>query len=133
MIQRMLRLLTHHSQEAQPVAGRKDRPEGSPVGHMDPQEGSSGSPAERMDLGQDSFAEAEHIAHMGLQQVQGRRRALRQQLGQQLCARRQNHLQSVISIRQKLPIISSSLYIPRAFIKRAPPARPAAAPPAPYN
>ena len=129
----MLRLLTHHSQEVQPGAGRKDRPEGNPVGHMGPQEGSSGSPAERMDLGQDSFAEAEHIAHMGLQQVQGRRRALRQQLGQQLCARHQNHLQSVISIRQKLPIISSILYIPIAFIKRAPPATPSAAPPAPYN
>ncbi len=89
----MSEVLTRHSQEAQPEAGRKDRPEGNPVGHMGPQEGSSGSPAERMDPGQDSFAEAERIAHMGLQQVQGQRRALRQQLGQQLCARHQNHLQ----------------------------------------
>jgi hypothetical protein len=54
-----------------------------------------------MDPGQGSFAEAERIAHMGLQQVQGRRRALGQQLGQLLCARHRNHLRSIVSIHRK--------------------------------
>ena len=97
----VLELLTRHSQEAQPEAGRKDRPEGNPVEHRDRLEGSSGSPAGHMDPGQDSFAEAGRTAHMGLRLGQAQLQVLRQQLGQQLCARHQSRLQSVVSIQKR--------------------------------
>jgi hypothetical protein len=83
------------------VAGCKGQPEGNPVGHTDPLEGSSGSPAGRMDPGQDSFAEVEHTAHMGLRQVQGQQRALRQELRQRPCAHHRSHLQSCVNIYKK--------------------------------
>lgn len=130
----MLDLLTRHSQGAQLGVGRKDQLEGSPVGRRGPLEGSSDSLAEHMGLGEGSSAEALRTARTGLQQVrlQAQLQELRQ--GQlQPCARHQSHLQLRISIDRLSLAMASSLYIPRAFIRRAPPARPAAAPPAPYS
>lgn len=136
------RLLTHHPWEARPGAGRKGQPEGSPVEHKDPLAGNpdghrgplEDSLAGRMGLGEGSSAEARRTAHMGPRRarVQVLRR-VRQREQLQPCARHQSHLQPYVNIKVLSLAIASSLYIPRAFMSRAPPARPAAAPPAPYN
>jgi len=80
----VLELLTRHSQEAQPEAGRKDQLEGNPVGRRGPLVGSpggrmglgEGSLAGRMGLEERSFAEAQRIARTGPQQAQARQPVL---------------------------------------------------------
>lgn len=134
----MLELLTRRSQEVRREAGRKGRLEGSPVEHRDPGEGSSDSPAGHMGLEEGSSVEAQRTVRRGLQRVQLRVQLQEQQQERlqerlQPCARHQSHLQPCVSVDRLLVAITSSLYIPRAFIRRAPPARPAAAPPAPYS
>lgn len=130
----MSELLTRHSQEARLEAGRMDQLEGSPVGHKGLGEGSSDSLAGHMGL--DSFAEAQRTVRTGLPRVRLRVQLQlqeRRQERRQPCARHRSHLQPCVSVDRILVAIIASLYIPRAFIRRAPPARPAAAPPAPYN
>ena len=111
----MLNSLTHRSQVAQLEAGRKGPLGDILAGRRDPWEDNL---AERMDLGVGNFA--------------GELRTAQQEVQLQLCARHRSRLQPCVSTGGRLPVEASSFYIPRAFMSKAPPARPAAAPPAPY-
>jgi hypothetical protein len=130
---RQLVTLTHHWQAAQRAVDRKDWPEGNPVEHT----GRLGDiVAVRMGLEVGSLAgrkdqpqELDHNAHKGLRRAQERRQELRQQPS----SRRRNRLDEMVSTGKRSVPGALCLYIPSAFISNAPPARPAAAPPAPYS
>jgi hypothetical protein len=130
---RKLGTLTHHWQAAQRAVDRKDRPEDNPVEHT----GRLGDiVAVRMGLEvgilaerKDQPQELDRNAYKGLRRAQERRQELRQQPS----SRRRNRLDEMVSTEKRSVLGALCLYIPSAFISNAPPARPAAAPPAPYS